>query len=109
MATNLYVGNLSYRASDQDLAELFGQFGQVVSARVIMDRETNRSRGFGFVEMSTEQEAQLAVEKLDQADLQGRPLRVNIARPREDRPRGDRPPRRDDRGPRDRDAGGDYY
>jgi RNA recognition motif-containing protein len=105
MATNLYVGNLSYQTTDQDLAQLFGQYGQVVSARVIMDRETNRPRGFGFVEMSTEQEAQTAVEKLDQADLQGRPLRVNIARPREDGPRGERPPRRDDRGSRDRDGG----
>jgi RNA recognition motif-containing protein len=109
MVTNLYVGNLSYRATDQDLAELFGQFGHAVSARVIMDRETNRSRGFGFVEMSTEEEAKAAVEKLDQTDFQGRSLRVNLAHPRADRaPRGDRP-RYPGGGSRERDEAREAY
>lgn len=107
MATNLYIGNLSYRTTDQDLAELFGQFGEVVSARVVMDRETNRSRGFGFVEMKSADDAKAAVEKLDQTDFMGRQMRVNEARPREDRG-GGRGPRRPG-GPRDRDSMGDSY
>jgi RNA recognition motif-containing protein len=87
MSTNLYVGNLSFRTTDDDLAQLFGQFGQVVSAKVIIDRETNRPRGFGFVEMAQAEEAQKAVEGLDQKDFMGRTLKVNLAKPREDRPR----------------------
>jgi RNA recognition motif-containing protein len=87
MSTNLYVGNLSFRATDDDLAQLFGQFGQVVSAKVIIDRETNRPRGFGFVEMAQAEEAQHAIEKLDQTDFMGRTLKVNLAKPREERPR----------------------
>jgi len=86
MGKNLYVGNLAYRATDQDLEELFSQHGQVVSARVIIDRETNRSRGFGFVEMSTDEEAQQAMAALDQKDFQGRSLRVSEARERTGRP-----------------------
>src|SRR5512137_1996132 len=87
MSTNLYVGNLSFRTTDDDLAQLFGQFGQVVSAKVIIDRETNRPRGFGFVEMAQAEEAQKAIEGLDQKDFMGRTLKVNLAKPREDRPR----------------------
>jgi RNA recognition motif-containing protein len=86
MSTNLYVGNLSFRTTDDDLAQLFGQFGQVVSAKVIIDRETNRPRGFGFVEMAQAEEAQKAIEGLDQKDFMGRTLKVNLAKPREDRP-----------------------
>ena len=87
MSTNLYVGNLSFRTTDDDLAQLFGQFGQVVSAKVIIDRETNRPSGFGFVEMAQAEEAQKAIEGLDQKDFMGRTLKVNLAKPREDRPR----------------------
>jgi RNA recognition motif-containing protein len=87
MSTNLYVGNLSFQTTDDDLVQLFSQYGQVVSAKVIIDRETNRPRGFGFVEMAQSEEAQKAVEALDQKDFMGRTLKVNLAKPREDRPR----------------------
>jgi RNA recognition motif-containing protein len=90
----IYVGNLSYRATDADLSEAFGPYGQVESARVIMDRETNRSRGFGFVEMP-DAAGTAAIQALDGAMLQGRPLKVNEARPQTERPmnRDRRPPR----------------
>lgn len=84
--TNLYVGNLPFRTTDEDLDQAFSSFGTVRSAKVIMDRETGRSRGFGFVEMETEEEAKAAVQGMDGADFDGRNLKVNIARPRE--PRG---------------------
>jgi RNA recognition motif-containing protein len=87
MSTNLYVGNLSFTTTDDDLAQLFGQFGQVVSAKVIIDRETNRPRGFAFVEMAQAEDAQKAIDGLDQKDFMGRTLKVNLAKPREDRPR----------------------
>jgi len=87
MSTNLYVGNLSFSTTDDDLVQLFSPYGQVVSAKVIVDRETNRPRGFGFVEMAQAEEAQKAVEALDQKDFMGRTLKVNLAKPREDRPR----------------------
>ena len=83
MNTNLYVGNLPYNASEQDLIELFGQVGEVVSAQVISDRETGRSRGFGFVKMATSQEAQNAIEQFNEQEFMGRRLLVNEARPRE--------------------------
>ena len=86
MSANIYVGNLSYRTTGEELAELFGSFGEVITAKVIMDRETGRSRGFGFVEMNAENEAQVAIENLNQKDFQGRALKVNLARPREARP-----------------------
>ena len=86
MSTNLYVGNLSFTTTDDDLAQLFGQFGQVVSAKVIIDRETNRPRGFAFVEMAQAEDAQKAIDGLDQKDFMGRSLKVNLAKPREDRP-----------------------
>ena len=82
---NIYVGNLSYDTGDEDLRQAFEAFGRVDSARVISDRMTGRSRGFGFVEMSDDGEARAAIEKMDGQDLQGRALRVNEARPKEDR------------------------
>ncbi len=87
MSTNLYVGNLPFQASDQDLSELFAAYGEVISAKVILDRETNRSRGFGFVEMAQQEEAQQAIENLDQKEFMGRAIKVNLAKPREERPR----------------------
>ncbi|NNC74803.1 MAG: RNA-binding protein [Acidimicrobiia bacterium] len=79
---NIYVGNLSFRSSNQDLEELFAQYGQVDSATIIMDRDTGRSRGFGFVEMSNDDEARKAIQELDGQDFGGRDLRVNEAQPR---------------------------
>jgi len=81
----LYVGNLSYSMSSSDLEQLFGQYGTVQSAQVIQDRETGRSKGFGFVEMSSDQEAQAAIQGLNEHEHEGRPLAVNEARPREER------------------------
>ena len=82
---NIYVGNLSFRTDDEELREVFAEFGEVTSAKVIMDRETNRSRGFGFVEMASDDEGKAAIEALDGAEVGGRNLRVNEARPRESR------------------------
>lgn len=87
MATKLFVGSLSYSVTDDDLRQLFSTVGQVVSAQVIIDRDNNRSKGFGFVEMSTDEEAQAAVRELNGKDLNGRSIVVNEARPREERPR----------------------
>ena len=78
----LYVGNISYQTDENSLEQAFGQFGSVKSVRVITDRETGRSRGFGFVEMETEEEAQTAIENLDGKEVDGRAVRVNIARER---------------------------
>ncbi len=85
---NIYVGNLSWSCTNDDLMQLFGQHGTVARAQVILDRETGRSRGFGFVEMPNEAEAKTAVEALNNFNFQGRPLTVNEARPREPRPGG---------------------
>jgi len=82
---NIYVGNLSFRTDDEELREVFAEFGEVTSAKVIMDRETDRSRGFGFVEMASDDEGKAAIEALDGAEVGGRNLRVNEARPRESR------------------------
>ncbi|MFQ5509070.1 MAG: RNA recognition motif domain-containing protein [Leptospirillia bacterium] len=79
---NLFVGNLSYDTTEVDLREAFEAFGQVTSAAVIMDRDSGRSRGFGFVEMSTDEEGRSAIEDLNGKEFQGRPLTVNEARPR---------------------------
>lgn len=87
---NIYVGNLSWNSTDDDLRGAFEAFGEVSSAKVIMDRETGRSRGFGFVEMPDDNSAKQAIEGMNNQDLQGRTLRVNEARPRDDRPRGPR-------------------
>ncbi len=85
MAKNLYVGNLPYSTSNSDLERMFEAYGSVKSAQVIMDRETGRSKGFGFVEMVNDQEAQAAIAALNGKDVDGRALTVNEARPREDR------------------------
>ena len=85
MTKRLYVGNLAFGATSEDLRELFGQYGSVTSADVITDRDTGRSRGFGFVEMADGGEA--AIEALNGQDMQGRTLTVNEAKPRGDRPR----------------------
>ena len=82
MAKRLYVGNLAYGVSSQDLQEMFEQYGQVRSAQVLSDRETGRSRGFGFVEMDNDEDADAAISNLDGADHQGRRLTVNEAWPR---------------------------
>jgi RNA recognition motif-containing protein len=84
---NIYVGNLPYSVRDDDLQNMFASHGEVSSARVIMDRESGRSKGFGFVEMPNSDEAQAAIDALNDSDAEGRSLRVNEARPREDRPR----------------------
>jgi RNA recognition motif-containing protein len=83
---NLYVSNLPYTMTDEEFQRLFAAHGQVTSARVVKDRETNRSRGFGFVEMPVEAEALTAINTLNGMDVGGRPLRVVEARPKEDRP-----------------------
>ena len=84
---NIYVGNLAWATDDDELRSAFEAFGEVSSAKVIMDRETGRSRGFGFVEMPDGAAAQAAIEGTNGKDLDGRNLRVNEARPREERPR----------------------
>ena len=95
MATKLFVGSLPWAIDDQGLEELFSSFGTVSSAKVIIDRETNRSKGFGFVEFEDDNAAQAAIKQLNGTDVQGRAIVVNEARPQEARP-----PRRDfgDRG-----------
>jgi RNA recognition motif-containing protein len=85
MAKKIYVGNLAYGVTDGDLLKMFEPHGEVRSAQVIMDRDTGRSKGFGFVEMSNDQEAQAAITALNGKDVDGRALTVNEARPREDR------------------------
>jgi RNA recognition motif-containing protein len=85
MSKNIYVGNLVWDCSADDLLALFQEHGNVARAQVITDRETGRSRGFGFVEMNDDTEAQRAIEALNGADYKGRPLTVNEAKPREDR------------------------
>ena len=85
MSMKLYVGNLSFQTSSNDLQELFAQAGTVESANVVEDRDTGRSRGFGFVEMSSKEEGQAAIEQFNGRDLNGRNLTVNEAKPREDR------------------------
>jgi cold-inducible RNA-binding protein len=89
MGKKLYVGNLTYDTTDGDLEQMFAAHGTVESAQIIMDRDTGRSKGFGFVEMKSDQEAQAAIQALNGQDRGGRALTVNEARPREERgPRG---------------------
>ncbi len=88
MGSKLYVGNLSYATTSSDLEQLFAQHGSVQSAEVISDRATGRSKGFGFVQMGTDEEAQAAIAALNGVEHDGRNLTVNEAKPREDRPRG---------------------
>ena len=85
MGKKLYVGNLAYTVSDSDLLRLFEAHGTVQSAQVIMDRDTGRSKGFGFVEMGSDHEAQAAIQALNGKEVEGRALTVNEAKPREDR------------------------
>lgn len=94
MADKIFVGNLPYGMVSSDLAQLFGQAGTVVTADVVMDRMTGRSRGFGFVEMGSDEETQKAIEMLNGYDIEGRKIVANKARPREER-REERGPRRD--------------
>lgn len=88
MGNKLYVGNLAYSVRDEDLQQAFAQFGSVTSAKVMMDRDTGRSKGFGFVEMGTDAEAQAGINGMNGQALEGRALVVNEARPREERPGG---------------------
>jgi len=88
MGKKLYVGNLSYSVDSSELEQLFGQHGQVVSAQIINDRDTGRSKGFGFIEMATDEEAQAAITGLNGQEHGGRTLTVNEARPREERSGG---------------------
>ena len=83
---NIYVSNLSFAVQDEDLRSYFAEYGEVTSAKVIMDKYTNRSKGFGFVEMSDDAVAQKAIAELDGAMVDGRAIKVNVARPKEDRP-----------------------
>ena len=87
---NIYVGNLAYSLQDDELQEIFAEYGAVVSAKIIIDKMTNKSKGFGFVEMSNDDEAKNAIEHLNQAELEGRTLIVNEARERTERPAGQR-------------------
>lgn len=82
---NIYVSNLSFNVQDEDLKEYFTEYGEVTSAKVITDKFTNRSRGFGFVEMSDEVAGQKAIQELDGATVDGRAIKVNVAKPKEER------------------------
>ncbi|MGA2029752.1 MAG: RNA-binding protein [Verrucomicrobiota bacterium] len=95
MSTKLFVGNLSFNTTENDLQEAFAAHGTVVETNLMMDRMSGRPRGFGFITMSTPEEAQKAIEALNGSTLGERTITVNIARPKEERPRGDRGPRRD--------------
>jgi RNA recognition motif-containing protein len=90
MSNKLFVGNLSFNTSENDLQDAFAAYGTVTETNLMMDRMTNRPRGFGFVTMSTPEEAQAAIDGLHGKDLDGRALTVNVAKPREERPAGGR-------------------
>ena len=90
MSNRLFVGNLSFDTTENDLQDAFAAFGSVTEANLMMDRTTNRSRGFAFVTMGTPEEAQKAIEAMNGKDMSGRSITVNIARPREERPAGGR-------------------
>ncbi|NTV02579.1 MAG: RNA-binding protein [Chlorobiaceae bacterium] len=83
---NIYIGNLPYNVSEEDLRDAFGQFGQVQSANIITDKFSGRSKGFGFVDMPNDGEAREAIEAMNDKDFKGRTIKVNEARPREERP-----------------------
>lgn len=83
---NIYVSNLSFAVQDEDLMSYFAEYGEVTSAKVIMDKYTNRSKGFGFVEMSDDEAAKKAIAELDGATVDGRSIKVSVAKPREERP-----------------------
>ena len=90
---NIYVGNLAYSVTEEQLRDAFGQFGEVDKVSIIMDRMTGRSKGFGFVEMQDDSEAEAAIRGLNEQPINGRAVRVNEARPREERPSRPAPPR----------------
>jgi cold-inducible RNA-binding protein len=106
MSSKLYVGNLSFQTTENDLQDAFAAFGTVTEANLMMDRMTNRPRGFAFVTMSSPEEAQNAIAGLNGKDLGGRAITVNIARPREDRPAGGGGGRREFSGGRGGGGGG---
>ena len=113
MESKLFVGNLSYSTTEDDLKTLFAQAGMVKSVALIKDRESGRSKGFAFVEFETQAEAEKAISMLDGKEFQGRQIKVNLARPREDRPRGgnrfgDRRPRGEGSGSRHSRGGNDH-
>lgn len=87
---NIYISNLNYSVSDDQLQDLFATYGEISSAKVIMDRETGRSRGFGFVEMPDDAAAQKAIDELNQADFEGKTINVNVAKPKTERTDGGR-------------------
>ncbi len=87
---NIYVGNLPYSATEEQLKTMFGQYGEVTSASIIKDRDTGRSKGFGFVEMTDDSSAEEAIQALNESDMNGRNIKVNQARPKEKRERSDR-------------------
>jgi len=92
---NIYIGNLAYTVSEDDLRDAFSEFGEVANASIINDKFSGRSKGFGFVEMPKDSEAREAIESMNGKDLNGRTVTVNEAKPREERPREERSPRRD--------------
>ena len=94
---NIYVGNLDYNLKEDELNEIFAEYGEVVSVKIVQDRETGRTKGFGFVEMAVESEGEKAVEELDGAEVNGRNIKVNKARPKTERPQGSQRPQRRDR------------
>lgn len=103
---NIFISNLSYGIKDADLNEVFSEYGEVSSAKVITDKFTGRSRGFGFVEMPNEAEGQKAIEELNQAEFDGKVINVNVAKPREERDNSSRPPRTGGYGDRGGSRGG---
>jgi cold-inducible RNA-binding protein len=120
MAKKIYVGNLSFSVTDEELQQAFSSFGNVTSARIIIDKMSGRSKGFGFVEIEDDSAANTAISKMDGQEIAGRPVRVSEAKPQEDRPRregggfgGNRGPRRDGGGNGgfrgNRDSGGGNY
>lgn len=106
--TKLFVGSLSYDVTSQQLNDLFAQFGAVVSASVVNDKFTGRSRGFGFVEMQNDEEAQKAIQELNETELEGRKIFVSVAKPREERPQGGGGGFHQDRDRRDNRGGGGF-
>lgn len=84
MTVQIYVGNLNYRMTEDALRELFEQYGEVVSVKIVKDRFSGRSKGFGFVEMASKDEGETAIQKLNDSEVEGRNIRVNFARPRDD-------------------------
>jgi len=84
---NIYVGNLSYKMTDEDLGKLFSTYGAVSESKIVIDRETGRSKGFGFVEMPNQAEGDEAIKQLDGKEIEGRSIKVNVAKPKEDKPR----------------------